>query len=1064
MAYTKDFIRQNEKNTVEEPFLQQLEAMRLLNKDNDAYWKVMRLGKDQQAEDTGRAYFDEVIMMDRLIEALKTINKDLTQLQIEEVVKEINNLHAHDLIGNNRAVLDLLLNGTPVYSEEEKMNITVRYIDFDTPENNSFIAVSQMKFQLPGTDRHIYPDIVCFINGLPLVVIECKSPKVQDPIGEAIIQLMRYSGQDDDLGEGNKLLFAYNQFTIATCRNKAKFGTITTHSEKHYYRWTDPYPLTIDKLINYTADKQKEYFVTEQGEETEQAALRTAPNDQQRMVQGMLYPQNLLNLIKTFSIFTTTKKGDTIKVVGRYQQYRAVFKAIERIRTGKNPKDKGGIVWHTQGSGKSLTMVFLIRELWSYPELADYKFVLVTDRTQLDGQLTREAVNTDFTVTHPGNVESVKTALKNANFGIASIMIQKFQINENEIIFPELNKSDRFIILTDEAHRSQYKTLKANLDKALPNAVNIGFTGTPLDKTESTFGDYIDKYSMRQSIDDGVTLEIIYEGRITKSKITNKAEADQAFLDIFHEEEANEMLRALGYASRKAYQETQSVINAKAKDMLKHYLDEIFPNGFKAQVVTCSKEAAHRYKEAFDREIAEAHERYSKNNPNEIDLGWLKKLKAEVIISSGTQNDPEHLQKYTNPKNHEQAIDSFLMEYGKTKDGINGDVGILIVVEMLTVGFDAPIEQVMYLDRVTTMHNLLQTVTRVNRVDQPSKRVGFLIDYVGVGDHLKEALEYYDDKEKSELLACFKDINQLANDLEEAKKAIEKIFKDNQISDLEDYDAIFNLFYDEDIRFQFIEAYKAYTRALNDIFPRKEALDYLSDYYRYSEINVQAGLHTRDKRMTLRNIPKKIRAITDKYLETEGVYTKVEPISITSSEFVKNLDKHKSNKTKSAEIEHAIRHYINININEDQELFQSFSEELERILQEFANRWDIILQKLTELRKRIVNRDQEPTYGLDRRRHMPYFRILKREIFGKEYQLTEDDISKLVGLTKEICEKIELESSATGFWRNPSSLSALKGEILQILLSKEHGLYNIDGGIPKYNAIISRIVEQARPH
>lgn len=1064
MAYSKDFIKQNEKNTVEEPFLEQLEAMRSLNcGDQNAHWKIMRLGKNQRPKDTGRNEFDEVIMMDHLVEALKGINKGLTRLQIEEVVKEITNFHVHDLIGNNRAVLDLLLNGALVYSEEEKMNIPVRYIDFDTPENNSFVAVSQMKFQIPATDRYIYTDIVCFINGLPLVVIECKSPKIQDPIGEAITQLMRYSGQDGDFSEGNKLLFAYNQFTIATCRNKAKFGTITTNSEKHYYRWTDPYPLTIDELENYLSDKQKKYFVTEQGEESEQGVLRTAPNDQQRMVHGMLYPKNLLNLIKTFTLFTTTSKGETIKVVGRYQQYRAVFKAIERIRTGKNSKDKGGIVWHTQGSGKSLTMVFLIRELWSYPDLADYKFILVTDRTQLDGQLTREAVNTDFTVTHPGNIEDMKSTLKNANFGIASIMIQKFQIKENEIIFPELNKSDRFIILTDEAHRSQYKTLKTNLDKALPNAVNIGFTGTPIDITEATFGEYIDRYSMRQSINDGVTLEIVYEGRITKSKITSKVEADQAFMDIFHEEEADKVLQALGYTNRKAYQETRSVINAKAKDMLNHYLQEVFPNGFKAQVVTCSKEAAHRYKEAFDREIAEACKTYSKNNPNNINLEWLKKLKAEVIISS-TQNEPDYLQKYTNSSNHQKAIDSFLIEYGRKKDGITGDVGILIVVEMLTVGFDAPIEQVMYLDRVTKMHNLLQTVTRVNRVDKPSKNVGFLIDYVGVGDHLKEALEFYDDKEKSEILASFKDINQLINELEEAQKAIEKIFKDNQISNLDDYDAIFNLFYDEDVRFLFIEAYKAYTKALNDIFPRREALDYLSDYYRYSEINARAALHTRDKRMTIRNIPQKIRAITDKYLETESVYTKIEPISITSSDFIKDLDKHKSNKTKSAEIEHAIRHYINVNINEDPELFQSFSEALEHILEEFANRWDIILQKLTELRKRIINRDQEPTYGLDRRKHMPYFRILKREIFGKEYMLTDDDISKLVGITKELYEKIELESSATGFWKNPSSLSALKGEIMQILLAKEHGLYDIDGGIPKYNAIISRIVEQARPH
>lgn len=1065
MKQNQEYIRINEKNTVEEPFLQQLAAMKRLSEDS-LYWDIARLDKSQQPEDTGRTSFSEVVMQDQLYESLKIINKEITESQLEKAIGEITDIQGNDLIGDNQKILNLLLKGKDIPTEDGRDSVNIRYIDFDTPENNSFIAVSQLKIQIPGSDGFIYPDIVCFVNGLPLVIIECKSPKLQEPIAEAIEQLMRYAEQRGDYQEGSKYLFAYNQFTVATCRSKAKFGTITTNTENLFFRWTDPYPITIDQLINYTKDEQSEYFVDAEGKDDSDESLRTAPNDQQRLVQGMLYPINLLNILKSFTIFTTTSKGETIKVVGRYQQYRAVYKAIERIETGKNKEDKGGIVWHTQGSGKSLTMVFLMREIWSRPKLMDYKFVLLTDREQLDKQLMDNAVKTDFTIAHPNSIVDVKTLLKQGNWGIASIMIQKFQIQENEIIFPELNINDRIIVLTDEAHRSQYKTLKANFDKALPNATNIGFTGTPIDKTEETFGSYIDKYTMRQAIDDGVTLEIVYEGRAIKTEIKNKKEADKAFLDVFNEVEAENLVKAFGYTSRRAYLEAQNVVQEKAKNMLEHYLSEVFPNGFKAQVVASTKEAAHRYKQTFDKEIKRAYEVYSKDNKYNLNLEWLRNLRAEVIISKGESNDPDHthLQQYYNKQQQDNHIASFLVDYGKEKDGIKGDVGILIVVHMLTVGFDAPIEQVMYLDKVVTMHNLLQTVTRVNRVGDPAKEVGFVVDYVGVGDHLKEALDNYKDREQKEILSCFKDINELTKELYSAKESIEKIFKDNKIFDLEDIDAIYNLFYDEDIRFKFIEAYRAYTKALNNIFPRKEALDFMPDYYIYSEINIQAGLHIRDQRMSMRGIPEKIRAITDQYLQAKGIDTKVEPISITSEEFAKDVEAKKSSKVKAAQIEHAIRHYINIHFNDDPELFSSFSEMMENILQEFANRWDIIYQKMSELRQRIINRYKEPTYGLDQRFQMPYFRILKNNIFGKEHELSEDEISKLVAVTKEIYDKIILESSAIGFWRNPSSQSALRGAILEILLSKEHNLYTIPDVFSKRNEIVSRILEKARPH
>ncbi len=1086
---SKDYIKVDEKNHVEEPFLLQLQAMEQFS-DGLLYWDVMRLDKAQQPADTGRDSFEEVVMVDKLREALKEINQWMNSDQISEAIDKITSFRGRDLITENQAVLEFLIKGDTVYSEEEKQNKPFNYIDFNKPDNNSYVAVSQLKVKIPNTENHIYPDIVCFVNGLPLVVVECKSPKVQTPIDDAIKQMTRYSEQRGEQHEGNKLLFVYNQTLIATCRNKAKFGTITTSSNNLFFRWTDPYPATIDELINYTRPDQASYFVSADGSESDDAQLRTAPNDQQRMVHGMLYPANLLNLLRTFTIFSSTDKGETIKIVGRYQQYRAVYKSLERIRSGNSKHERGGLIWHTQGSGKSLTMVFLMREIWRHPEMMDYKFVILTDRTQLDGQITETANRSGFRVAQIGSIDDAKTILKNGAFNAVTVMLQKFQENDfDTVIFPQLNTSERIIVLTDEAHRSQFGKLAANFNNALPNAINIGFTGTPTAKAESTFGDYIDKYTMRQSIDDGVTLEIVYEGRTTQSQLKDAGAANAAFEDVFQDVNFDQYGNILNYGSRQAYMAADSTINAKAHDMFRHYISEILPNGFKAQVVAFSLEAAHRYKLAFDKEIEAAIDTVSGSKVHSfpalpcaadkkeeyvsefrkllmnINPERLKNLKAEVIISSTDNNEKPYLKQYANPSKQKKIIESFKMSFdSKADDGTTGEVGIIIVVNMLTVGFDAPIEQVMYLDKVAVMHNLLQTITRVNRPDSPAKANGFVVDYVGVGHHILEALKHYDEKEQKDIISSLKDTSALELELKQAIDEVFAFFTKNNVSDLTDLDAIFNLFYDEELRSTFTLLFRAVTSAMNNLYPRKEALHYLNDYNLLAEISVQAAQHTRDERLNLKGIPEKLRKILDQYLESRGVTQKVEPISITDDGFAKEVERRKSNKTKSAEIEHAIRHYINVHIEDDPEQFRSFSEMLEQILAEFAGRWEEIIARLNELRERIKNRHREETHGLDYKTQMPYFRILKNMIFDKEHSLSEDEISCMVAVTKEVYDKIELESSAIGFWRNPASQAALRGELLKILLTQEHGIYNLPGFFDKRNEIVSRLLEKARPH
>ncbi len=1051
-------IKMDERNHVEEPFLRQLETMPGL------HWKVMRLDNFQSPAETQRTDFTQIILKDDFASALQKINPWLEYDQVEEVIEKVTRFESDNLLQNNEHALSLILRGTTVSQNRKtgEQSPDVKLVDFDHPVNNSYVAVSQFKVRITGTDNHIYPDIICFLNGMPIVLVECKSPKAKEPIPEAIDQMMRYCEQRNYQKEGNKPLFYFNQFIVATCRNRAKFGTITTTIEKHFYRWTDPYPESIDELINI-CNPQSHLFVDEQNNDEDLTlSQRTSPNDQQRLVHGMLKPQNLLSIIRSFSVFSTDSKGNMIKVVGRYQQFRAVKKTVHQILNGTNKRERGGIIWHTQGSGKSLTMVFLIREMWLYPRLQSYKVILLTDRTQLDDQIKETAKGVGFTINDPKSITKVKEALRANTSEIVSCMIHKFQERDLADAFPELNTSENILILTDEAHRSQYSLLGANLDRALPNATRIAFTGTPIEKTEATYGEYIDKYTMRQAIKDGVTLEIVYEGRTHNAEVEDKKGMDEKFEDVFSDYNIMQRLQILGFGTREAYLEAEDTIKSKAADMMKHFVEQVFPNGFKAQIVTCSKETADRYHKVTKTELEHIVRNLKAENPFNINIDLLEKMRIEVVISSG-HNDPPHLKVHGDSTKNKAKIASFKIPFGEEKDGVSGDIGILIVVDMLLTGFDAPIEQVMYLDKVIVAHNLLQAIARVNRVATDDKDVGFIVDYVGIGHHLKKALDVYFEKEQQEMLSCVVDPTELLKELETTHKEVWKIFEENGIKDLTDLDAFYDLFYDEDLRFKFIDAYRKFTKAIDNVFPRKEALDYTKDMFRFSEISVLASQHLRDARMSLKGIPAKLRSITDEFLKSKGIEQKVEPISIMDESFFDHVNTKQRTKTKAAEVEHAIRHFIDINISEDPELYASFAEALAEILQNFKNNWDEIFRRLEELRQRIINKEKEPTYGLHRKKQMPFFRIFKKEFYGERLELTDDEVSLLVALTQEVYEKVKLEIGSIGFWRNIPAQNKLKGEIVDILLSEDQGLTKtITDIFRRRNEISSRIMELAK--
>lgn len=400
----------NEKEYVEEPFLRQLERQG---------WTILRAGDEGKANPkiTYRDEFSEVIIEKKLKESLAKINPWLEEDQIPPIVRELTNPDlTGGLIENNHYILEKIIENTTAENRKKKIPSTVKFIDFDDIDNNDFLAISQFKVNIPGTEKHIIPDITLFVNGLPVVVIECKSAYLADPMSEAIEQLMRYQARRGDDKEGNQKFFWYNQILIATSKQVCRYSSITGE-DVHFVEWKDPYPHSLDEIDTEGSDSVTSQHV---------------------LVQGILTKNALLDIIRSFIIFQEDDKGRLIKIIPRYQQYRTVLKIVQRLKSKESQKEKGGIIWHTQGSGKSLTMMMTVRRMYKETELSGFKTVFITDRTNLEEQLKVTAKSIGYELKVAKRISSLKNLLKTDTPDLIMGMIHKFQETELEHEFPVL--------------------------------------------------------------------------------------------------------------------------------------------------------------------------------------------------------------------------------------------------------------------------------------------------------------------------------------------------------------------------------------------------------------------------------------------------------------------------------------------------------------------------------------------------------------------------------------------------------------------------------------------------
>lgn len=1022
--------RLTELEQVEEPFLRQLERLG---------WRILRGDKYDPAS-TLRESFHEVIIESELRTALKQINLWLEDDQVDELVRRIQAPMSTQLLKANEEILGLLLEGQSVSENRQTRegHPNARYLDFGYLANNRFLAVSQFKVKIPGTEKHIIPDVVLFVNGLPLVAVECKSPAVADPLGEAIEQLKRYANQRGMI-EGNEKLFWYNQFRVATYRQKCCYASLTGRFDD-FIEWKDPYPFSLTDIDT-------------EGSET--------VNSQQILVQGMLNRETLLDLVHTYTVFGADSEGNTIKIIPRYQQYRTARKIVERLKTKTDPKERGGIVWHTQGSGKSLTMMFVARAVYHDSSLSKFKVVFLTDRTDLQKQLKDTAGSVGYSLRPAASVSDLRKLLRTRTPDLILGMIHKFQDDKWTQTFPELNDSHDVLVMIDEAHRSQYKLLGANLQVALPNATRIAFSGTPIEKTEQTFGDYIDKYTMRQSLEDGVTVQIVYEGRAHKAEITNREAMNKRFEDVFAHFGKQERKLILGRYTLKAYLEDTDTIRDKAADMFEHYVSHVFPNRFKAQVVAYTRLAAIRYKEALEiareRKVDEMIAQHTKPE----DIEQLRKMKIEAVISAA-QNDKAEFKPHTDSKKHENAIESFKLPFDKENDhGVKGDVGILVVCDMLITGFDAPIEQVMYLDNIIRDHNLLQAIARVNRVSA-KKEHGFVVDYVGIAHHLREALAAYDERDVNDILEV---VQNHAADLDTLKYQhglLKNFFARYGVESPNDIDSCVDILADEEIRDDFIALTRSFNKAMDRVLPDPEALKFAGDLKLMSFIRESARNRYRDEKLSIKDASRKIREIVDEYLISKGVDPKIPPLEIFSPEFAARIKTRKSARANAEEITHAIRQHITENYETDPEFYDRLGEKLERVLAEYRDNWERLLKELEDVLESLKKgRANENSYGFNPKTELPFLALLKRELYGKLDLNAIPDFERetLIAVTGDIIEALRNETrQQVDFWENYPAQKKVRAYILNQLLP---AFRNHREFVKNRNQVVEKILELA---
>lgn len=828
----------------------------------------------------------------------------------------------------------------------DKKSFTLQYIDWKNIENNVFHVTEEFSVMRAGSKEHYRPDLVLFVNGIPFSVIECKRPDMKDPIQQAISQHLRNQQED---GIRNLYIYAQNLLSLST--NEGRYAATGT-PEKFWAHWEEKFPngeakiayeQEMKRLRNEPLSQEvksklfSERFSYVRGYFEALVKEEILPTEQDAYLYGLCRPERLLDFTYNFILF-----DNGAKKIARYQQYFAIKKTIAQIQQLDQGKRKGGVIWHTQGSGKSLTMVMLAQAIAMDKNILNPKIILVTDRTDLDTQITETFRKCGIPVLNASTGSKLVEHLQSKSDSVITTIINKFETAVRKLREPL--ESPNIFVLVDEGHRTQHGTFNIEMQKALPNACYIALTGTPLFKkdknTLNKFGTLIDHYTVDKAVQDKAVVPLMYEGRHAYQQV-NSGPLDNYFgmisepLNDYEKTDLKKKLSRkdqLNIADQKIY--------AICWDISKHYKDNFQGTPFKGQLVTQSKEAAIKYKKYLD----------------EIGI-----VTSDVVISPPDDREGEE-SAYGTTSNDVKSFWKKMMDQHGTPDKyqkniVNSytyseDPEIIIVVDKLLTGFDAPRNTVLYLTRRLQGHTLLQAIARVNRIF-PDKDYGYIVDYYGVLGALDEALETYssfDEFDADDLKGTMVNINEEIKQLPQKHAELWDLFK--EVKNKRDAEAYQQLLRDEAIRVIFYDKLSAYARILklalsaiefHQKTPEKELERYKEDLTFFMKLR-SAVIQRFSDRIDYKQYEGQIQKLIDTHVTTE----KVEPITELVNIFDKDAFQDEVEKTigtaaKADKIASRTSKHITEKMEEDPAFYKKFSDMLRETISEYE------IGRLTEL-------------------------------------------------------------------------------------------------------------------
>jgi type I restriction enzyme R subunit len=1024
----------------------------------EAYGYVYGPTMAPDGEKPERTAYSEVILKSRLIHAVNILNPSIPKDARQQTIREITAMASPDLINTNENFHTLLTNGIDVEFQKEgdTRGDKVWLVDFEIPENNEFLVVNQFTVTEENVKKR--PDIILFINGLPLVVIELKNPVDEGAtLHNAFNQLQTYKSVISSL-------FAFNSLLVISDGLEARVGSLSSGFNRFSAWKTKDGKIEASKLVN-----QMEILIC-----------------------GMLNKRTLLDLIRYFTVFEKSGTEDartgmtmvlTEKKIAYYHQYFAVNKALESVKRAsavpekdlavredpavyglptvqdqKKGDKKGGVIWHTQGSGKSLSMVFFTGKL--VLALDNPTIVILTDRNDLDDQLfdtfaaSRQLLRQD--PVQAENSNALRELLKVASGGIVFTTVQKFSPLNGEAVYPLLSKRSNILVIADEAHRSQYgfkarevdiKDEKSNITgkrtlygfakyirDALPNATFVGFTGTPVELTDkntpAVFGHYIDIYDISQAVKDRATVKIYYESRLARIRID---EEGQKLIDDLDEDLEREDISATDQAKAR-WTRVEAIVGSKdrvahiARDIVTHFTERLLVFEGKAMIVAMTRRIAVRL---HDEIIKLKPQWYS----TDLDKGAIK-----VVMTASSSDGPKMERHHTSKIQRRRLADRFKDPQDPLK--------IVIVRDMWLTGFDAPCLHSLYIDKPMKGHSLMQAIARVNRVylDKPG---GLIVDYIGIASHLKKALSFYTaGGGKGKPTQTQEDaINLMLSKLETIEQMLDKLsYKVYFSADMQDKLSII-LKTEEYIlgidngKDRFINEVTALSKAFSLSIPSNEAMDIKEKVSFFQAVKArlqkfgisEGGMASDEIGTAIRQVIDKA-VVSDKVIDIfDAAGIKKPDISILSDEFMEEI-KGMEHKNLALELlkkllNDEIRSRKKTNIVQSRKLFELLDTAVKKYQNKLLTSTEVI-EELIQLAKDIKKADQRgEELGLSIHELAFYDALSQiqsaRDVMGK---------NKLRELSAVLVERIK--SNVTIDWNIKENVQAKMKVIVKRLLRK----------------------------